>query len=53
MNKNKIIYAGSQATAVQGKEKNDVLGEKAAMITQITSRETSYHSVKTTTRRIF
>ena len=28
MNKNKIIYIGSQATAVQGKEKADVLGKK-------------------------
>jgi hypothetical protein len=52
MSKNKIIYVGSQATAVQGKEKADALEKKTTLITQNTSREISYHSVKTTSRRI-
>jgi len=43
MSKNKIIYIGSQATAVQGKENADVLGKKTTLITETTSTETSNH----------
>jgi 2-hydroxy-3-keto-5-methylthiopentenyl-1-phosphate phosphatase len=52
MSKNKIIYVGSEAADVKEKEKADILGSKTTLITQTTGRETSYHSVKTTTRSI-